>query len=140
MTDAAQAGAFRLGLVFAIFAGQEAAGQRAVGDDADAISPADLGHLALEFAAVYQVVMRLERIVARQVVHLRGPDGLGQAPGGVVGAAQVTHLALVDQVVQGAQGFFNGGIFIVPMGLVQVDVVGIQAAQRGLGGLDNVGA
>jgi hypothetical protein len=54
---------------------------------------------------------------------------IGQAPGGVVGAADITHLTLMHQVVQGAQRLFDGRISS-KVSLVLVDIVRVETAQR----------
>jgi hypothetical protein len=51
---------------------------------------------------------------------------------GPVGAAEVAHLALAHQVVQGAQGLFHGGATVPAVDLVKVDMVGAQASQAAL--------
>src|SRR5690606_29904726 len=44
--------------------------------------------------------------------------------------ADIEHLALPYQVVEGAQRLLERGLEVEPVGLVQVDVVGLQAPQR----------
>ena len=113
----------------AVFAGQEAALQRAVGDHANALVQADGFMLALEIGAPHQAVGRLRADEAVQVVFVADPHGFHQAPGGLVRAADVAHLAGSDQVVQRAQGFFLRRVVVRPVGLVQIDVIGLQALQ-----------
>ena len=64
----------------------------------------------------------------------RGRDLLGPP----FGDAHVEHLALADQVVEGAQGLLQRGLVVVAVRLVQVDVVGLQPAQRAVRGLHDV--
>jgi len=49
-----------------VFAGQEAAGERIVGDHTDALFQALVFEIALEQAAFHQIVMRLQAVVVRQ--------------------------------------------------------------------------
>ena len=58
----------------------------------------------------------------------RGRDLLG-AP---LGHADVEHLALAHQVVEGAQRLLERRLVVVAVRLVQVDVVGLQPPQRGV--------
>jgi len=48
----------------------------------------------------------------------------------VVRGADVAHLALAHQVVEGAQRLLERGLAIVPVRLVEIDVVRLQPAQR----------
>ena len=61
-------------------------------------------------------------------------------PGGVGAGADVAHLAGADQVVEGAQCLVDGDVGLRPVDLVEVDVVGLQAAQARLALLDDVAA
>ncbi|MNE83521.1 hypothetical protein D3C80_1803420 [compost metagenome] len=54
---------------------------------------------------------------------------LAQAAGVVVGCADDAHLAAVDEAGEGAEGFLQRGMGIVAMRLVEIDVIGLQAAQ-----------
>lgn len=63
-----------------------------------------------------------------------------QLPAGVVGAADVTHLAGADEVVEGAQGFVEGRQRVEVVGLIEVDVIRTEAAQAILAGFDDVAA
>jgi len=47
-------------------------------------------------------------------------------------------LALTDQVVERAQRFLEGRVAVVPVRLIEIDEVGLQAPQRILDGLDDV--
>ena len=65
---AAGAGALRLRLTGAILAGEEPGGERAVRDHADALSLAERGELRLVLVAVHEVMVRLERLEAREAL------------------------------------------------------------------------
>jgi O-acetylserine/cysteine efflux transporter len=67
-----------------------------------------------------------------------GAQGLHQLPRGVVGGADVPHLARPDEVVQSVQRLVQRGPAVPLVHLVQVDVIGAQAAQAGLAAGDDV--
>jgi hypothetical protein len=66
--------------VAAVFSGQETSCQRAVGDDAETIRLTNRGQFALELVAMDQVIVRLEAVITRQAVPVRGPERLHQFP------------------------------------------------------------
>jgi len=80
----------------------------------------------------------LRRNQAGQVLGAGGPLGVGNLPAGKVALADVAHLALFDQVVQGLQRLDDRCLGIGPMELVQIDVVRLQPPQAGFGGFDDV--
>src|SRR5262245_50707961 len=65
-------------------------------------------------------------------------DHLDQMPAGKVGRADVTSLSRPDQVVEGAQSFFDRRKLVIAVELQQIDVVTVEAFQRGLAGLGDV--
>src|SRR5262245_32997124 len=71
-----------------VLAGEEAAGQRVVGDDADPLVAAQREQLRLDLA-VEQVVARLDAVETSQSETGAVSDGEREEPGGVVGAADV---------------------------------------------------
>ena len=111
--------------------------QREVGDDPDAEVPAggdDLGFHVAHQEAPFDLVGHDGSGVGR-----RGLMGrVGHLPSEVVGHRGVTHFALVDQVVEHVEGLRDGGHGIGTVLVVEVDVVGAQAAQAGLAGGDGV--
>ena len=54
--------------------------------------------------------------------------------------ADVADFALLDEGVEGAEGFFDGGDGVVAVDLVEVDVVGLEAAEAGFDGVHDVAA
>ena len=52
--------------------------------------------------------------------------------------ADVEHLAGPDQVGEGLHGLLERCLVVIPMGLVDVDVVGLQPPQRAVGGFHDV--
>ena len=88
-------------------------------------------------AAVEQVVGRLFADVASEMISLAGGERFHHHPGRVSGAADVEHLARVHQVVERAQRFVVGHRRRAVQ-LVQVNVVGLQTAQRVFTRFDDV--
>ena len=78
------------------------------------------------------------RHVARQPVTLRGGQRLHQVPAREVGAADIADLAGADQVVKRAQRFLDRSHGVEAVKLEQVDVVGAEALQRPLAGVDEM--
>ena len=116
-----------------VLAGQHAAGDRVVGDDADAVLRAERQQLPLDLAE-QQVVAGLHGVEAGQPEGLAAADGPRHLIGQEVRAAGVADLALAHQVVQRAQGLVDRRVRVVAVQLVQVDVVGLQPAQRRVDG------
>jgi hypothetical protein len=98
-------GAGRLGQVGAgaVLARQEAAPERGIGDHPHALLEAERLELALVLVAEHQVVLGLERLVARVAVLVALPQRAGEPPSDVVRATDVTNLPLAHEVVEGAQ-------------------------------------
>ncbi len=67
--------------------------------------------------------------VARPAVTLGHAERFHQVPAGEIGAADVTDLAGADEVVEGAQGFLDGGEGVEAVQLEEVDVVRAEAAE-----------
>ena len=109
-------------------AGEAAAGQRAPGNDADAFGLAEAHHLAL-FFAIEQVVVVLHGDEARPAVQVGEIERLGELPGVHGRRADVAHLAGLDHVVQRFERLFDGRFVVPAVNLVEVDVVGLEAAQ-----------
>ena len=69
---------------------------------------------------------------------LGGFVGFGDVPAGEVAAADVDHFALLDEHFHRLPDFFPGRLAVDVVHLVQVDVIGLQAAQAGFAGAANV--
>jgi hypothetical protein len=82
------------------------AGDRVVGDHADAVAFAQREQLEL-VASVQQVVARLHGVEARGAEHLAAADGSGELPRREVGTAHVADLPLLDDVVERLEGFVD---------------------------------
>ena len=71
-----------------------------------------------------------------------GGDGVvvGHLPGIMIGAADVAGFAGFDEVVEGHDGFIDGGIGVGVMQLEEIDAVGLQAAEAAVEGVEDVDA
>ena len=145
--------AHQAGLV--VFAGQQTKGERRIGQQIHAQAVAGFVQPVL-IAAVDQAVRVLHRGHARQA-HLFGhAHELVHAIGRLVGQADGAHLAGLDQFGHGFELRFDGGRRAVlgrvevqgtegrhvarrPVNLVEVDHLGLQAAQAALAGFDDAG-
>ena len=118
----------RRGRIAPVLAREKAAGQRVVDDHADSLVATKWQQLGLD-VAVKDVVPWLEAIVPGKSMQCAGAQGQGKLPGGIVRAADVTHLTGTDQVVKRAQGLVDGCFRVGRVGLVEVDVIGPQSPQ-----------
>src|SRR5580704_14394238 len=96
-------------LVFAgELAGEETAGEWAPDEEAGFFGFEERNEVALEVAAGDGVV-GLEGVEAGEVFELGDAEGLGDLPRLPVGDADVADFTLLDEGVEGAKGFFDGG-------------------------------
>ena len=98
------------------------------GMHADAFGLAEADHLAL-FFAIEQVVVVLHGDEARPAVEVGEIERLGELPGVHGRGADVADLAGLHHIVERFEGFFDRGFVVPAMDLVEVDVVGLQAAE-----------
>src|SRR5262249_42523286 len=115
-------------LVLAVFAGEKAARERRPGKDADAVPRAKRLVLALE-AARADVVLRLQRDVAREIALVGDPERLHETVRGVVRAPDVDDLARADCIVERAQELFLAGAEVLHVDLVEIDAVGAETRE-----------
>src|SRR6056297_2758799 len=121
-------------------AAQEAAGQRAPGQQPHAVVAAGGDDLQLEHA-VLEVVDALLAHQSRAAAPRRFLAGGGDVPAGKIARAGVDDLALLHQDVEALPDLAPRAVAIDMVHLVKVDVVGLQACQAGLAVLaDLVGA
>ena len=73
-----------------------------------------------------------------QVEMPRGPLRVGNLPGGKIRAADVTDFAGANEIIEGAKGLLDRCGGIGEMNLVEIDPVGAEALEAGLGGGDDV--
>jgi hypothetical protein len=112
-------------------AGQEAAAERAVGDEADAELPADSEDLALDVARPQRILGLQRRHLVRR---MGAPDGLGRR----LRDAEMAHLALSDELGHGADRVLDRHGGVDAMDVVEIDRLNGEAAQAGLAGLSDV--
>ena len=118
-------------LAAAVLAGQQAVLQREERQHAQPEPLARGDHLALD-VAVEQGVPVLHRDEPLEALGRRGPGRVRDLPPVEVRAADVAHLALVDQLGQRSERLRDRRHVVGPVQLVEVDVVGLQPAQARL--------
>src|SRR5262249_8694097 len=112
-------------------AGEEAAAERAVRDEADAQFP-DGGD---EFVLGVATPQRILGLQGRDRVYgVRPADGRGRR----LAQAEVADLPLPDQFCHRADSLFDGDFWIDAVLVVEVDVIDAQPPERGLAGLAHV--
>ena len=82
--------------------------------------------------------MGLQRHPAGQAFAILDLEGLLDPIRLVVGAGHVADLALPHQLVEGGKRFFEGRVGVVEVGVVEIDVVGLQSLERVLAGRGDV--
>jgi hypothetical protein len=87
---------------------------------------------------VRQIVVRLERVVARPSAPLAGAERQRQSPGRVVRAADIAHFTSAHQVGQRLDRLFDRRLGIVGVSLVEVDIIGLKPAETIVTGTDEV--
>ena len=116
-------------LAFAHAAGEHSLPERAPDQYAHAVALRDRQHLGLD-AAVEDRVGRLLGAEALQTAALGDPLGLDDVGRGSRRRSDRADLAAVDQVRERRERLLDVGRRIESVDLVQVDVVGLQPAQR----------
>ena len=91
-------------------------------------------------SAVEQVVIGLAHCRQRHTGFFAQPHHLGNAPAAKVRQAKAANFARADQIAQGQHGFFKVFIMKVAVQVKNVEVVGLQARQHGVGFLDQPAA
>ena len=86
------------------------------------------------------MVGRLDALITSPTALLGDGVRFGEARGREVRGADPTDFALLHQRVERLHDLVERRLLVVAVGLVQVDVVGLEALQRVLDGLDHVGA
>src|SRR5882762_3299496 len=119
LLDAAGASGLRQVAAPMVLAGEKSAAERGVGDDAQRLLEAEGLELALVLVAEHEVVLRLDRLVAYAGAPIALPQGARESPRVIVRGADVTDLALADQVVEGAQRLLERGVAVVPVRLIE---------------------
>ena len=121
-----------------VFAGQHAAGQRAVGHNADAMVAAGFQHFHLGLP-VEQVVIGLADHRPGHIHLPRQMHQLGDAPTPEIRNTPVADLAVAQQRLNGPQRLLEVHAIEVAVQVVDVDMVGIEPLQAGLTGAQHPG-
>lgn len=124
------------GCIRLVLAGEHAARQGAIGHDAETVigtggEVLDLRH------AVHGVVVRLAHRGSIDAEPVADVADLGDAPGAVVGDAEIAHLARADQVTHRAHRLFQRSRVIFLVQIVDVDVIGAEPLQALVGRLQH---
>jgi two-component system OmpR family sensor kinase len=114
----------------AVLAGEEAAGQRGVRQDAEALAHGELLQRALVGAPVHQVVVRLQGDEPGDPELVGDPQRLGQPLGREVRGRDVPGLAVGDDLAERGDRLLQRGLLVVLVRVVQVDVVGAEPLER----------
>src|SRR5687768_17031013 len=124
-------------LAAAVLARQQAAGERAPDEDPDALVEAGGDELVLRVAGLQRVVDLLAG-VAHEAAPLGHADRLRELPAREVRAARVADLAGALKIVERLERLLHGRHAVPLVHLVEVDVIGPEAAQARLAGADQV--
>ena len=111
-----------------MLAREQTTGDRVVGDHADAFVEAEREQLAFELAE-HEVVSRLHGVEAREAERGTLPESLCESVSEEIRAADVAHFAGAYEIVECSQRFLERYVPVVEVELVQVDEVGLQAAE-----------
>src|SRR5262249_34570181 len=115
-----------------VLAGQEAARERRVGNDADMLLETERLQLSLVLIAEHEVVLRLDRFVADVAPRVALPERPREAPGVIVRGADVADLALADEIVERPQALVEWRLAIVPVRLIEIDEIRLEPGERRL--------
>src|ERR1700674_3260813 len=124
-------------LAAAAIAGQEAAGEGTPWDDPESLLAAERQHLPL-LLAIDQVVVVLHGDEAGPTMPVGEIERLGELPGVHARGAEVAGLACPHHVMERFQRLLDRRRGVPAMDLVEVDVVGAEAAQRAVDGVEDV--
>jgi hypothetical protein len=111
--------------------GQQAAGQRTIRQDADALVEAEGDHLPL-LLPVDQVVPVLHGHEPGPADRAGGVLCLGEPPGGHGRSPDVPGLARPHHVLQRGHGLLGRAPAVPAVDLVEIDVIGTEPGQRGV--------
>ena len=114
-----------------VFPGEQATGQREIGQQADTAGDHRRDRVLLHGAA-QDAVFVLRGDEPMQIGAARGLVGLDQLPAGEIGVADMADLALPDQIVERAQRLLDRYRRIGMVQLIEIDPIGLQAAQARL--------
>ena len=114
-----------------VFSGEESRGQPVVGQHGQVVRVRDGRERALE-VPLDEVVVRLEHGELGQPELALQLKRRGEPLRRVVGRRDVPDHALLDERVEGAQRLLQRRVGVVPVRVIQIDVVGLQPLERGM--------
>ncbi len=118
-------------------AGEEATTEGGPGDHAEALIEAEGDHLTF-FFPVSEVVVILHGNEFCCAGFVRDVVELGKLPSVHRGSAEVKSFSLLDDAVESVHNFLGGSGVIVTVDLVEIDVVGLEAAEAVFDGVVEV--
>lgn len=121
-----------------VLAGQDALAHGREDGQAQPRLRVEVGEFALDLFAGQHVVGGLLHDGADEAELIGVAPGGGDLVGVPFGGAPVEGLALVDDVVEGADGLFDGGLTVRSVGVDEVYVVELKTLESGVDTLDNV--
>ena len=110
---------------------EQAAVQRCVGDEGQPELLTSGRELSFG-GPVDEVVLHLGGDGCMLTPVVRNPQGTYDLPGGMVGQPDIADLSLPDEIVIRRQGLLQWSVRVGIVGVVEVDVVGLQTAQARL--------
>jgi hypothetical protein len=119
---------FGQGLAAADFAGEASPTEGTPDERADFLVEAEGHQLPLVVTADERVV-DLMSDVAGEAVTVRDGERLHQVPAGEIGAGDVADFAFANELVEGVERLFDGREGVEGVHVVDVDVIGLEAAQ-----------
>ena len=108
---------------------QKTPSQRAPGNDAHALITAKRQHFSLLFT-INSIHVVLHGRKTGPTVQIGRVLGLGKLPGIHAGSANIERLARFHYIVQRFHCFFDRGLVIPAVNLVEINVIGAQTTQR----------
>src|SRR5262249_8739445 len=125
--------------IAAVFAREQAAGDRAPDEDAETLVDRDRDEFVFSLARL-QSVMDLLGNEALVIVALGDVERLHDVPAGIIGAADIADLALLHEGIEGLHRLLERGRAVPLMHLVEVDMIGPETLEAGFRLLDDMPA
>ena len=121
----------------AVLAGEEAHGEREIGNDAEAFLRAEVFQIAFILVAGDEVEMGLQHAVARQAICLSGFQGVRQLIGIIVRRPDEADFARLDEFLMRLQRLLNGRVLVGRVGEIEINMIGLEPLQRRFAILDD---
>ena len=125
------------GLAAANLSRQAAPSQRAPDQGANPLIEPERHQFPFVFSADERIV-DLVANVAGPAVAIGDGERFHQVPAGKIGAGDVANFSALDQLIEAAESLFDGRERVESVEMVDVDVVGAEAAQAGFAGLNQM--